>query len=135
MNNHKTVSSKLQLQELNFDKIKFKRIGEKNENKIEQKIIVKIGENKDREFYKVVLELITNKPEEYETEICVHGIFTFASDGMLDEEMKKSLIQKNAVAIMMPYVRSQLTLLTSQPGVDPIVMPPLNINAMLDDAH
>ena len=49
--------------------------------------------------------------------------------------MKKSLIQKNAVAIMMPYVRSQLTLLTSQPGVDPIVMPPLNINAMLDDAH
>lgn len=135
MNNHKMVSSKLQLQELNFDKIKFKRVGEKNENKIEQKIIVKIGENKDREIYKVVLELITNKPEEYETEICVHGIYTFASDDKLDEETKKNLIQKNAVAIMMPYVRSQLTLLTSQPGVDPIVMPPLNINAMLDDVH
>lgn len=77
--------------------------------------------------------MLTNKIGEYETEICIQGVFTFVSDPKLDEETKKTLIHKNSVAIMMPYVRSELTLLTSQPDVEPVVMPPLNINAMLDN--
>ena len=132
MNENNLITSKLQLLELSFDKIQFKRTGSKNDNKIEQKITVQIGDDKKLGIYKVVLDLLTNKQEEYETEICIHGLFTFASDAVLDEDTKKNLIQKNSVAIMMPYVRSQLTLLTSQPGVDPIVMPPLNVYAMLD---
>lgn len=79
------------------------------------------------------LNLKANKKEEYEIEIAIQGLFLFSSSGEeINESLKKDLIQKNSVAIMMPYVRSQLTLLSSQPGVDPIVMPPLNINAMLD---
>lgn len=46
--------------------------------------------------------------------------------------MVQNLINKNAVAIMMPYLRSELTLLTAQPDTDSVVLPPFNINAMLE---
>jgi len=42
------------------------------------------------------------------------------------------LINKNAVAILMPYVRSQLSLITAQPGMECIVMPPINVSAMME---
>ena len=127
------VESVLQLQELSFERLEFKRIGPKNYNEIEYRLSVQIGSDSDTGIYKTVLNLKANKKEEYEIEIAIQGLFLFSSSGEeINESLKKDLIQKNSVAIMMPYVRSQLTLLSSQPGVDPIVMPPLNINAMLD---
>ena len=36
---------------------------------------------------------------------------------------------------MFPYLRSEVTLLTSQPGMVPIVLPPLNINNLMDKAE
>ncbi len=127
------VESVLQLQDLSFERLEFKRQGPKNDNNIEYRLSVQIGNDNDTGIYKTILSLKANKNDEYEIEISIQGIFSFSSSSEeISESMKKDLIQKNSVAIMMPYVRSQLTLLSSQPGVDPIVMPPLNINAMLD---
>ena len=127
------VESVLQLQELSFERLEFKRIGPKNDNEIEYRLSVQIGSDSDTGIYKTVLNLKANKKDEYEIEVAIQGLFLFSSSGEeINDSLKKDLIQKNSVAIMMPYVRSQLTLLSSQPGVDPIVMPPLNINAMLD---
>lgn len=39
---------------------------------------------------------------------------------------------KNAMAIMFPYIRSEITLLTSQPNLKPIIIPPININALFE---
>ena len=50
----------------------------------------------------------------------------------LEDTLKQDLISKNAVAIMMPYLRSEATLLTAQPGTDSIVLPIFNINNMID---
>lgn len=47
--------------------------------------------------------------------------------------MKSTIIRENTVSIMMPYIRSELTLLTSQPGVEAVVLPPFNIRKMLSD--
>ena len=41
--------------------------------------------------------------------------------------------KKNTVAILFPYVRSAFTLLTAQPGMEPVVLPALNINALIDE--
>lgn len=46
-------------------------------------------------------------------------------------DCKETLIHKNAVAIMMPYLRSEVSLLTSQPETNSIVMPIFNINKMI----
>ncbi len=39
----------------------------------------------------------------------------------------------NAIAIIFPYMRSQVTLMTAQPNLPPIVLPPININALLEE--
>lgn len=127
------VESILHLQELSFERLEFKRQGPKNSNEIEYRLSVQTGSDSDTGIFKTLLNLKANKKDEYEIEITIQGVFSFSSSGEeISDSLKKNLIQKNSVAIMMPYVRSQLTLLTSQPGVDPVVMPPLNINAMLD---
>lgn len=41
-------------------------------------------------------------------------------------------LKTNAIAIMFPFLRSQITLLTSQPSLVPIVLPPININKVLE---
>lgn len=43
-----------------------------------------------------------------------------------DMGMESDIINTNTVAIMFPFIRSQVTLLTSQPGMTPIVLPPIN---------
>lgn len=37
--------------------------------------------------------------------------------------------------MQIPDMRSELTLLTAQPDMECIVLPPININAMLEQAH
>ena len=44
-----------------------------------------------------------------------------------------NLYQKNSVAILMPYLRSEISLLTAQPETETVVLPVFNINRMMDD--
>ena len=44
------------------------------------------------------------------------------------------LIQQNAIAIVFPYIRSQISLLTAQPEVDPVILPPMNIAQMVKES-
>lgn len=63
-------------------------------------------------------------------DIKVVGNFSLMSD---DEEFVKDVMTNNATAILFPYIRSQLTLLTSQPGCMPIILPPFNINSFIEN--
>ena len=56
--------------------------------------------------------------------------FEIETQEELDDNVVRNLINKNAVAILMPYLRSELTLLTAQPDTDSVVLPPFNINKM-----
>lgn len=47
-----------------------------------------------------------------------------------DKEFLQRMVP-NAIAIIFPYMRSQVTLMTAQPNLPPIVLPPININALL----
>ena len=49
----------------------------------------------------------------------------------LEQEKKDIIITKNAVAILFPYLRSQVTRMTAQPDIEPVVIPAININALL----
>jgi preprotein translocase subunit SecB len=39
------------------------------------------------------------------------------------------------VAILFPFVRSQISLITSQPGMMPVIIPAINVNALLDESE
>ena len=83
-------------------------------------------------MYRVTLMLKGEKKDEYTFEISLTGFFSFSSDEETDGELQNELISKNTVAIMMPYLRSQLSLLTAQPEVDCVILPPFNINKMME---
>ncbi|HJF40614.1 MAG TPA: protein-export chaperone SecB [[Clostridium] spiroforme] len=133
MSTEKNIRSSLILQQLVFDKVSFERHGKKNQNDIKFQIKTEVGKLAGEELYKVSLAVKADKPEEYTVEIQITGIFVFEEGSGLNKKQKQVLINKNAVAILMPYIRSEMSLITAQPGMDCVVLPPFNINKMLED--
>ena len=133
MGNSKSIESVLKLNKIVFDKIEFKRLGFENDNELELEIQSNISQRQDTEIYKVTLILKGKKPEEYTLEISLSGFFSIEADDELTEDLKNTLVTKNSVAILMPYLRSEVSLLTAQPEVECVVLPAFNINNMLDN--
>lgn len=107
----------------------FERKGFKNNEELKFELQVQIGSDKNN-TYKVTLVLNGTKQDEYSIVISLSGFFAVEAQEELDDKMVQTLINKNAVAILMPYLRSELTLLTAQPDTDSVVLPPFNINKM-----
>lgn len=132
MEKSKNVKSVLNLDKIVFEKIEFKRLGFENDSELELEIQSNVLKRQDEEIYKVTLTLKGKKPEEYTLEISLSGFFSIEADN-LSEDLKDTLITKNSVAILMPYLRSEVSLLTAQPEVKCVVLPAFNINNMLKD--
>ncbi len=122
-------NSVLTLQKMVFDRIEFDRKGFKNNKELEFELQVQIGFDKNS-TYKVTLVLNGTKQDEYSIVISLSGFFEIDMQEELDKKVVEDLINRNAVAILMPYLRSELTLLTAQPDTDSVVLPPFNINKM-----
>lgn len=125
------IESVLKMERIVFDKIEFNRTGFKNNNEIAFQFQSGVSQKNDENIYRVNLVAKGNKKEEYVLEISITGFFAIEAIDNLDEQLKTSLLTKNAVAILMPYLRSQITLLTSQPEVETVVLPVFNINNMV----
>lgn len=132
--NRENMQSALKLNRLVFDKIEFNRLGFQNENELVLGIESNISKRQDAEVYRITLILKGDKPGECSFELSLTGFFTIEDSEDVSEELKKDLVSKNAIAIMMPYLRSEVSLLTAQPEVECVVLPPLNINKMLEES-
>ena len=82
------------------------------------------------------LVVVKNGDEQIETEILklcenLYTQYFFEFRTKLEQEKKDIIITKNTVAILFPYLRSQVTLMTAQPDIEPVVIPAININALL----
>lgn len=126
-NKNTSIESVLILQKMVFDKISFDRKGFKNDNDFSMNFNVQISETPDDTLYKVTLRLNGYKEDEYDLVIQITGYFTLDESGV---KLKDTLLQKNAIAILMPYIRSEVSLITAQPEVDCLILPPFNINNM-----
>lgn len=127
--------SVLKLEKLVFDKLLFERKGFSSENNFEFNMESQISKRSNEEIYKVTLILHGKKPDEYIMEISLTGFFSFGTDASISDEDKKALISKNTLAILMPYLRSEVSILTAQPEVECIVLPPFNINNLMGKAR
>lgn len=130
--NNKKIESLLQLDKLVFDKIEFNRVGFKNDKELELELQSTISQREEKNIYRVTLFLRGKKPEEYTIEISLSGYFSIELENEMDSELQDNLITKNTVAILMPYLRSQISILTAQPEVECVVLPPFNISNMVD---
>lgn len=125
------VASALQINPVVFDELSFHREGFENEGTNVQtnldvtKQVIKLSDGK----YRVIVLVTATRKDEYVAKVQISG---FCS---IDEslENKDALLNSNAVAILFAYVRSQLTLLTAQPGTTPIVLPVVNIVKMIEN--
>lgn len=129
----KGIQSVLHLDKIVFDTIEFKRVGFSSDKELELEIQSNVAQRQDAEVYKITLTLKGNKPEEYFFEISLTGFFTIEEDDTVTKALKDALITKNAAAILMPYLRSEVSLLTAQPGMECVVLPAFNINRMFEE--
>lgn len=76
-------------------------------------------------------ELRSENDSAYIKVVCC-GKFSVAIDN-LSEQIVEMLIEKNSIAIMFPYIRSYISSITSIPNMLPIVLPPINVNKLIED--
>lgn len=76
----------------------------------------------DEHQYDIELKLVVRKTD-LVVSIVAKAHFEYEAD---EYEMEDSIVKTNTVAIMFPFIRSQVTLLTTQPGMTPIVLPAIN---------
>lgn len=123
-------TSQLKMEHVVFDEISFVREGFQND-KDDLSMSVSVSTDYDGgPNARVKLRINAIKPDEYKATIAISGFCVIDGNCEFGEE----LIKKNAVAILFPYVRAELTLLTAQPETNPIVLPPININGLIDNS-
>lgn len=138
------VRSRVDLQALAFDRLEFSRdlsMDYKGLLRPEFQVDIKPvterkpiedGEDTTSDYsVQLTLELFEDNGEESAVQILARliGIFHIEAD---TEAQFNHLLRYNTLAMMMPYVRSQITLLTSQPGISPLILPPIDIKKLID---
>lgn len=125
------AKSILTLKKTVMEKLRYERYSD-DISKLDEKSEITFGkqlQQLEENLFKVCLNVSLVSPAKYEIEVEIAGYFSIEEKSLL----AKNVLEKNTVAILFPYLRSQLTLLTSQPGFEPVILPVLNINALMSD--
>ena len=118
------VSDVLKMKNLYFQSIDFKATGKQADNEgcadVSFKEVHDIKENTiDIKLYcEVKIDGV------FVLKICLRGAFEV-------DNMDSSRVLPNAIAIMFPYLRSQVSLMSAQPNIPTLSLKPVNINALL----
>lgn len=84
-------------------------------------------ENIGEDGYEIVLNTtVSDENENIYVNVKGKAIFRTRQKNM-------DMLEKNMIAIMFPYIRSYISIITTQPGMPPIVLPAMNIIAMIND--
>ncbi len=128
MNEIQVKESAITLNRLFFDEsVYYCRRDDIKETNIEINFTREISKTGDH-TYRVSLRCSAkNKDESVELYVRVVGLFSFDGE---DKEQEKALISRNTMAILFPYLRSQISLMTAQTDSPKFVLPPMNISDM-----
>lgn len=133
MNNN--ANSILRMEDIYFPSFNFKFNKENNTN-MELDINYNINIEKiENSKTKVTIEtIITNKYDLLSLDIVCIGIFSLDDnyDNVFDEKTKEDILHLNTISIMFPYIRSQIALITTQPGLNTIQLPIIDVNKLLN---
>lgn len=111
-----------------FDQVSFKRLGFRQPD--DQGVSVNMSysiRRGDVNQYCVTLNLQATKKNEYEMSVQITGYCEIDDN----HPGKDVILRENAAAILYPYVRSEVSLLTAQPETTPLVLPVANIHEMM----
>lgn len=120
------MKSNLKMRDLYFSECSVKRSCTVKDGEYKadlQRKICPVGEHQ----FDVELKLTVEK-DDMAVSVVANAHFLYEAD---EYDMEEKIINANTVAIMFPFIRSQVTLLTTQPGMTPIVLPPINTASFL----
>lgn len=127
--------SVLHLQDLYFSRFSFEQ-RKNNINKNARVITdfeINVARNSANEdLYKVTI--LTKSKDELDRitlELETVGIFLIKLDNDNEDAPIDDIIRINTISIMMPFIRSQIALLTTQPGIAPIMLQPIDVNKLV----
>lgn len=132
MKDDRAVESVLKMHDLHFDSIEFRRLGSGGEKSAHISFQVETS-MENPEITGIRLSAIIDKEEDYHLDIKLVAGFSFEGASELSEQMKQDILDQNTIAVMFPYLRSQISLMTSQPDISPLVIPPMNIAEMFKE--
>lgn len=123
------INSNLFLKNLAFTNVSVKRAFNMQSNvEIDGIFDVKYEEISENEIN--VLLKYNAKSKKGDIVIDIELIGNFCVFDVEKEEVKSYLLHVNSIAIMFPYLRSQVSLATTQPGFVPIQLPVVNAIAL-----
>ena len=132
MNN---TECKLQMLDLYFSKFDFIQDRDKKNKDSEYNTSMKINyaiNSKDNTRIKITIDtIVRNKTESIFVNLQTVGIFRMDKND-IDADAYEQLMKLNTVAIMLPYIRSQVSLITTQPGILPVMIPPINVHSLAE---
>ena len=134
MSLNEKIESVVKLERLYFDRINFWRSGDKipqQDLKLNFSKSYRFNEPHDSCIVCLGCNLHDNEDEVFKLEISVTGIFSCNES---DSARRDILLKKNTLAILFPYIRSQISIVTAQPGMEPVVLPPMNIDAIFAES-
>lgn len=127
---------KIQMLDLYFSKYSFNNARGKvdSEYTTSFKIEYAINSGYNTKVKVTIDTTIANSTETIKLDLQTIGIFQIDKND-IDEATYDQLIKANTVAIIFPFIRSQVSLLTTQPGMMPVIIPPININALISEQN
>lgn len=122
----------LKMLDFNFSKFSFENHKNSGHSKLSIKYEVSVSlNNENKNLAKVIIDTsISNSNESFYLYLQALGIFEIDSHNLSEEE-KNYILNKNTVAIMFPFIRSQISLLTTQPGLQPILLQPIDVDSLI----
>lgn len=133
MNFESSIESTLVMKDLYFKKINFVNKGIHKDKTPSKQVtaVFHLGKDiVDKNNMNLTLRCDISMINLLEISLELYGEFELKSAGE-EDNIKKYL--SNAVAIMFPFLRSQISLQTSQPNMKPLLLPAVNINKLLED--
>ncbi|NLJ01090.1 MAG: hypothetical protein GX371_08085 [Bacteroidales bacterium] len=84
------------------------------------------GVNGESNKFKLLLDVnVRDKNNSLNIDISSEGFFEF--DDELSESEKEFFFNINALAILFPYIRAYISTLTSLSGIQPLILPTINL--------
>ena len=114
-------------------------VKDKTDLKLKFKHITK-EDDKESGTYYITLEVKIYDKEEidlkdcpFQLEISLTGLFKLIKFDGVEKEIKDKLINENTIAILFPYLRNLITSVTASANINPLILPPVNVIAMLEN--
>jgi len=132
MNN---IESNLKLNKVYFTRLTFERNDE-------LKKTIELNNDFNVEYYEIsknsnkvsIIYNAKSKDSSLKISAIINGVFELANYEEMDEETIESILKINSIAILFPYLRSQVVLLTSQLGMTPIQLPIINAELLYNES-